>query len=170
VGYEVKTAPAIERGKRALALRRAASPARNPGSSSSVTRHAVVQQPSSFVFVIAAIVAMAAVGEPGVAQTMPKCDPVDPISDVGWSVVPSLETIGTADGSPYQAGASGDWFVDRTTTLLPFCNYYNEIGIYSMRSYTLSRQLTKERIAICKGAGGGGSVAVPPYAGRCPPN
>jgi hypothetical protein len=130
----------------------------------------MVQQPSSVGFVIAAIVAMAAVGEPGVAQTMPKCDPLDPISDVGWSVVPSLETIGTADGSPYQAGASGDWFVDRTTTLLPFCNYYNEIGIYSMRSYTLSRQVSKERVAICKGAGEGGSVAVPPYAGPCPPN
>jgi hypothetical protein len=130
----------------------------------------MVQQPSSVVLVIAAIVAiMAAAGEPGVAQTMPKCDPVDPISDVGWSVVPSLETIGTADGRPYQAGAGGDWFVDRTTTLLPFCNYYNEIGIYSMRSYTLSRQVTKERIAICKSAPAGGSVAIAPYAGPCPP-
>lgn len=126
-------------------------------------------KPSSVVFVFAAIAAMAACGEPGVAQTMPKCDPVDPVSDVGWSVVPSLETIATADGSPYQAGANGDWFVDRTTTLLPFCNYYNEIGIYSMRSYTLSRQVTKERIAICKGAPGAGSAAVPPYAGPCPP-
>ena len=129
----------------------------------------MVQQPSSVGFVIAAIVAMAAVGEPGVAQTMPKCDPLDPISDVGWSVVPSLETIGTADGGPYQAGASGDWFVDRTTTLLPFCNYYNEIGIYSMRSYTLSRQVAKERIQICRSTPGGSSAVVEPYAGPCPP-
>ena len=50
-----------------------------------------------------------------------------------------------------------------------FCNYYNEIGIYSMRSYTLSRQVAKERIAICKSAPAGGSVAIAPYAGPCPP-
>ena len=116
------------------------------------------------VLVVAVVIAMAGSGPPGRAQPSPKCDPPDPVADVGWSVVPSLETIATSDGAPYQAGASGDWFVDRTTTLLPFCNYYNEIGIYSMRSYTLSRQVTKERIAICKG-----DAAVTPYAGPCPP-
>ena len=63
----------------------------------------------------------------------------------------------------------GDWFIDRTTTLLPFCNYYNEIGIYSMRSYTLQRQVAKEQVQICKAAPGGASVAVAPYAGPCPP-
>ena len=99
---------------------------------------------------------------PAAAQTLPKCDPVDPVSDAGWSVVPSLEEIGTKDSAPYQA--NGDWFVDRTTTLLPFCNYYNEIGIYSMRSYTLMPQATTERIGICRG-----NTAVPPYAGSCPP-
>jgi len=104
---------------------------------------------------------------PAAAQTLPKCDPVDPVSDAGWSVVPSLEEIGTKDSAPYQA--NGDWFVDRTTTLLPFCNYYNEIGIYSMRSYTLSPQVTKEQIQICKTAPGGGSAAIAPYAGPCPP-
>ena len=119
---------------------------------------------SSLTLAIAAMATMAATGGPGVAQTMPKCDPLDPVADVGWSVVPSLETIATSDGAPYQGGTSGDWFVDRTTTLLPFCNYFNEIGIYSMRSYTLSRQITKERIAVCKG-----DAAVPPYAGPCPP-
>jgi hypothetical protein len=124
---------------------------------------------AAFVFAIAALVAAAASGGPGGAQTNPKCDPVDPVSDVGWSVVPSLETVGEADGAPYQAGTGGDWFIDRTTTLLPFCNYYNEIGIYSMRSYTLSRQVSKERIQICKGAPAGSSAAVEPYAGPCPP-
>jgi len=95
---------------------------------------------------------------PGQSQ----CDPVDPISDVGWSVVPSLETVGTADGAPFQAGAGGDWFIERTTTLLPFCNYYNEIGIYSMRSYTLAPQVSKSA---------SGSAAVPPRgaAGRSRP-
>ena len=105
---------------------------------------------------------------PAVAQSNPKCDPLDPVSDVGWSVVPSLETVGQVDGAPYPAGTGGDWFVNRTTTLLPFCNYYNEIGIYSMRSYTLSRQVAEERIQICKSTPAG-SVAVAPYAGPCPP-
>ena len=119
--------------------------------------------------VCALAAALAASGPHGLAQTNPKCDPVDPIADVGWSVVPSLETIATADGAPYRAAPAGDWFIDRTTTLLPFCNYYNEIGIYSMRSYTLSRQVTKERVQICKAAPGGASAAIAPYAGPCPP-
>jgi hypothetical protein len=103
----------------------------------------------------------AATGPVGAAPNF-KCDPLDPVADAGWSVVPSLETVGEADGVPYQDGA--DWFVDRTTTSLPFCNYYNDIGIYSMRSYTLSRQVSTQRIAICKGG-----AAVSPYAGPCPP-
>ena len=126
-------------------------------------------RPSSAIVLAAAGVALAISSGPVVAQTNPKCDPVDPVSDVGWSVVPSLELIGKADGAPYQAGAGGDWFIDRTTTLLPFCNYYNEIGIYSMRSYTLSPQVTKEQIQICKAVPGGGSAVIAPYAGPCPP-
>jgi hypothetical protein len=122
----------------------------------------------AFVRAFAALVVLAAAGAPAAAQSLPKCDPLDPVSDVGWSVVPSLETVDKVDGAPYQDGASGDWFIDRTTTLLPFCNYYDEIGIYSMRSYTLSRQTAKERVQICKNAPGG-SAAVPPYAGPCPP-
>jgi hypothetical protein len=118
---------------------------------------------------IAASFALAAPGAPALAQPSFKCDPVDPVSDAGWSVVPSLETIGKVDGAPYPSGTNGDWFVDRTTTLLPFCNYYNEIGIYSMRSYTLQRQVTKEQVQICKAAAGGASAAVEPYVGACPP-
>ena len=121
------------------------------------------------IYILAAILALTVTGEAGRAQSSFNCDPVDPVSDTGWSVVPSLETVDQADGAPYQAGASGDWFVTRTTTQLPFCNYYNEIGIYSMRSYTLARQVTEERIAICKATRAGGSMAVPPYAGPCPP-
>jgi len=128
----------------------------------------VDKRASAIVRAVAALAAMAAAGAPAVAQSNPKCDPLDPVSDVGWSVVPSLETVGQVDGAPYQAGAGGDWFVNRTTTLLPFCNYYNEIGIYSMRSYTLSRQVAEERIQICKSTPAG-SAAVAPYAGSCPP-
>ncbi len=118
---------------------------------------------------IAASVGLAAVDGRALAQPSFKCDPVDPVSDAGWSVVPSLETVGRVDGAPYQSGAPGDWFIDRTTTLLPFCNYYNEIGIYSMRSYTLQRQVAVEQIRICQAAPGGASAAVAPYAGPCPP-
>jgi hypothetical protein len=119
--------------------------------------------------VIAILVAAPGFCGPIRAQTTHKCDPVDPISDVGWSVVPSLETVGVVDSAPYQAGTSGGWFIERTTTRIPFCNYYNEIGIYSMRSYTLAPEVTKERIRVCERAAAGGSGAVSPYAGPCPP-
>jgi len=83
--------------------------------------------------------------------------------------MPALETVGKTDSAPYQAGAIGDWFIDRTTTLLPFCNYFNEIGIYSMRSYTLSRQVAKEQIAIARAHPAAATRPVAPYAGPCPP-
>ena len=121
-----------------------------------------------FAPVIAILVAASELCRPVNAQTH-KCDPLDPISDVGWSVVPSLETVGVVDSPPYQAGTSGDWFVERATTRIPFCNYYNEIGIYSMRSYTLAPEVTKERIRICERTVAGGSSPVSPYAGACPP-
>jgi hypothetical protein len=110
------------------------------------------------------IVLAAAASGAAFAQPTHKCDPLDPVADAGWSVVPSLEPIGTTDSAPYRAGTGSDWFIDRTTRLLPFCNYYNEIGIYSMRSYTLAPQLATERIEICRGG-----APVPPYAGKCPP-
>ena len=108
----------------------------------------------------------AAVCNPGVARADHTCDPVE---DAGWRVVASHETGGQVDSAPFQAGAGGNWFVNRTTTVVPFCNYYNEIGIYSMRSYTLAPQRKEERIAICRATGQGGSVAVAPYVGPCPP-
>jgi hypothetical protein len=117
----------------------------------------------------AALAALVMADRPAAAQASFKCDPVDPVADAGWSVVPSLETVDSADGAPFQEGASGNWFLTRTTKLLPFCNYYNDIGIYSLRSYTLSPQEKQEKIAICKAAPAGSSVAVPPYAGPCPP-
>ena len=59
----------------------------------------------------------------------------DALGEPGWSTVPSHEIVNVADGSPYRAG--GDWFVDRTTTVLPLCNYINAAGNYSLRSYSL---------------------------------
>jgi hypothetical protein len=101
------------------------------------------------------------------ARAEHKCDPLSD-ADVGWSVVPSLETIKEVDGAPYPSGP-GTWFVDRATTILPFCNYFNEIGIYSMRSYRLDPETTTEKVNICRSDGKGGSLAVPPFAGPCPP-
>ena len=122
---------------------------------------------SSIVFATAAMVATVVAYGPSDAWAVDhKCDPV---SDVGWTVVSAEETISQVDSSPYQAGAGGNWFIDRTTTVLPFCHYYNAIGIYSMRSYSLAPRETKERIGICQGTAQGGSAAVPPYAGPCPP-
>jgi hypothetical protein len=115
--------------------------------------------------IVIAIVALTASAMPGSAEvTEHKCDPV---TDEGWAVLPERETLSQTDGVPYQAGS--DWFVDRVTTVLPFCHYFNSIGVYSMRSYSLDPVETKERIAICRRTQEGAIVAVAPYAGRCPP-
>ena len=84
------------------------------------------------------------------------------LGEPGWSTVPSHEIVNVADGAPYQAG--GNWFVDRTTTVLPMCNYINASGNYSLRSYSLSPEEKIERVMICRG-----TAAVAPYAGPCPP-
>jgi hypothetical protein len=93
-----------------------------------------------------------------------KCDPV---TDEGWSVVAERETLSEAYSAPYRAGS--DWFVTRITTVLPFCHYFNSIGIYSMRSYSLEPVTSEEKIAICRQGQTGGSAPVAPYAGPCPP-
>ena len=115
---------------------------------------------------LAAVVAAAALLAiaPSAGAAEHKCDPV---TDEGWNVVPERQTLGEVDSPPYRVGA--DWFVDHTTTVLPFCHYYNSIGVYSLRSYSLAPVETEERIAICRGEGQGGSVAVAPYTGPCPP-
>jgi hypothetical protein len=124
--------------------------------------------PVSFIVVASAVMVATAVayGPSDARAADHKCDPV---SDVGWTVVAAEETISQVDGAPFQAGTGGNWFIDRATTVLPFCHYYNAIGIYSMRSYSLAPRETTERIAICRGAAPGGSAAVAPYAGPCPP-
>ena len=114
---------------------------------------------------VIAVVAFAASAISGVAGAVEhKCDPV---TDAGWSVVAERETLSQTDGLPYRSGT--DWFVDRVTTVLPFCHYFNSIGVYSMRSYSLDPVMIEERVAICRQAGQSGSVAVAPYTGPCPP-
>src|SRR5262245_34823045 len=93
------------------------------------------------------------------ARAQHTCDPVE---DAGWRVLATTEVTGVKDGPPYQAGA--DWVVDRTTTLLPLCNYFNAIGNYSLRSYSLEPTEKTERVVICHDG-----AAVAPSAGSCPP-
>jgi hypothetical protein len=100
------------------------------------------------------------------AQAQPTCDP---ITEEGWRVLATIEIVNTADSAPYRAGAPGDWFVDRTTTLLPLCNYFTPVGSYSLRSYSLDPTQQTERVAICRAGPQGASVVIPPYAGPCPP-
>jgi hypothetical protein len=112
--------------------------------------------------IVLALAISAAAGAAAAAEH--KCDPV---TDEGWNVMAERETLSQKDSAPYRAGP--DWFVDRTTTVLPFCHYFNSIGIYSMRSYSLDPVTTEEKIAICRQSQGGGSAPVAPYAGPCPP-
>jgi len=95
----------------------------------------------------------------GAARAQHACDA---IGDEGWRTVATSEVTGVKDGAPFEVG--GDWFVERVTTLLPLCNYFNAVGNYSLRSYSLDPVEKKERVALCRGG-----VAVKPYAGKCPP-
>jgi hypothetical protein len=82
-------------------------------------------------------------------------------------VVPSIEVTDVKDSAPFAAGA--DWVVERTTTLLPFCNYYSPVGSYSLRSYSLDPFTQGERVVLCHANAQGLSKPVAPYAGSCPP-
>ena len=107
------------------------------------------------------VVAAAALLRTGTVAAQHACDD---LGETGWKTVATIETVDQADGPPVSAGPAGNWFVERTTTVLPFCNYYNSLGNYSLRSYSLSPEVSKERIEICRA-----NSAVPPYAGTCPP-
>jgi hypothetical protein len=124
---------------------------------------AVRTAPVALATFVVSVMAAAPLSAQGTA--MHKCDPV---TDEGWSVVPERQVLGTADGTPYQSGPAGSWYLDRVTTVLPFCHYFNAVGNYSLRSYSLAPVKSEERVAICR-PGGGGSVPVPPYPGPCPP-
>jgi hypothetical protein len=114
----------------------------------------------------AALLAVAALLWPAATRAQHACDP---ITEEGWRVLATNEIVGTTDSAPYSGGAPGDWFVDRTTTLLPLCNYFTPVGSYSLRSYSLDPTQKTERVAICRTSAQGASVAIPPYAGPCPP-
>jgi hypothetical protein len=102
-----------------------------------------------------------AILDPGAARADHGCDQ---LGGPGWSTVLTHETVSVADGSPYQVAPGGDWYVDRTTTVLPLCNYINAAGNYSLLSYSLNPEDKNERVAICRDG-----VRVAPYTGPCPP-
>ncbi|MCX7314029.1 MAG: hypothetical protein WCG92_02540 [Hyphomicrobiales bacterium] len=106
------------------------------------------------VFAVTALAVFA-----GAAQAQPACSPPP---EEGYRLEPSLEVIGVTDGAPYRSDV--DWMLDRTTRLLPLCNYFSPVGSYSLRSYSLDPFTRTERVLLCHGA-----TAVPPYTGPCPP-
>jgi hypothetical protein len=98
------------------------------------------------------------------ARAQHACDPAPP---GGWRVEPSLEVTGVTDGAPYRSDV--DWMLDRTTTLLPMCNYFSPVGSYSLKSYSLDPVQKVERVLLCHGNAQGVSVPVSPWPGPCPP-
>jgi hypothetical protein len=91
----------------------------------------------------------------------------DAPTEAGWRVIATNEVAGVRDGRPFQEGM--DWVVERTTTLLPFCNYIDPLGSYSLRSYSLEPMQKHERITLCRGVSTVISLPVAPYFGPCPP-
>jgi hypothetical protein len=109
--------------------------------------------------ILSVVAFLAAAASATAAPAQHQCDPV---TDEGWTVTATEEITDTKDGAPYQVGA--EWVVDRTTRLLPLCNYFNATGNYSLRSYSLDPFDKTERVTLCRAG-----AAVAPYAGPCPP-
>jgi hypothetical protein len=125
--------------------------------------HGVVTRKLTLKSFVLVAVAWLAIGA-GAAHAQHACDAAE---EEGWRVVPSTEVTDVKDGAPFAAGA--DWVVERTTTLLPFCNYYSPVGSYSLRSYSLDPFTKVERVVLCHANARGASEPVAPYAGACPP-
>lgn len=88
----------------------------------------------------------------------------DALGDAGWRVVATREIAQVVDSPARHDAGSDDWWIDRQITVLPFCNYYNKVGNYSLRSYSLSPETLMQSVRICEG-----NNALPPYRGDCPP-
>ena len=92
------------------------------------------------------------------ARAEPVCDPAGD----GGRVMLSNEVTGVKDSAPYRSDV--DWMIDRTTTLLPLCNYFSPVGSYSLKSYSLDPFTKTERVLLCHN-----TTPVAPYPGPCPP-
>ena len=103
----------------------------------------------------------AAAGAPPLTH---KCDDPQP----GWNVLKTIEKADEKDGAPHAKGAAGNWYVTRVTKWIPYCQYHNPIGLYSLDTYALSPRLVEEEVQICA-AVPGGSRPIAPFDGPCPP-
>jgi hypothetical protein len=114
--------------------------------------------PAVFALIASLFAASLAAASLAAARAEPVCDaPTE-----GGRVLLTMEVTGVSDSAPVQAGA--DWAVERTTTVLPLCNYFSPVGSYSLKSYSLDPEKKTERVAICRAGN-----AVAPYTGPCPP-
>ena len=109
-------------------------------------------QDVKFCAVLFAVIAASA------ARAEPVCDPASGDD----RVMLSTEVTDIKDSAPYRSDV--DWMIDRTTTLLPLCNYFSAVGSYSLKSYSLDPYTKTERVLLCHIA-----TPVAPYAGPCPP-
>ena len=117
------------------------------------------------VFLIAGPLSAAVQPSPSGPQPTHKCDDPEP----GWDVLKTIEIADQNDGPPHAKGAAGNWYVTRVTKWIPYCQYHNPIGLYSLDTYALAPRLLEEEVQICAAAAGGGSRPVPPFTGSCPP-
>jgi hypothetical protein len=109
-----------------------------------------------------------AAGQPSASagpQPTHRCD--EPLP--GWDVLKTIELADRKDGPPHSKGPAGDWYVTRVTKWIPYCQYHNPIGLYSLDTYALAPRLLEEEVQICAAAPGGGSRPVAPFTGPCPP-
>src|SRR5262245_14227436 len=98
-------------------------------------------------------------------QPTHKCDDPEP----GWDVLKTIEIADQKDGPPHAKGAPGNWYVTRLTKWIPYCQYHNPIGLYSLDTYALAPRMVEEEVQICAAVAGGSSRPVAPFSGPCPP-
>src|SRR5262245_5200845 len=94
-----------------------------------------------------------------------KCDDPPP----GWEVLKTIEKADEKDGPPHPRGQAGNWYVTRVTKWIPYCQYHNPIGLYSLDTYALAPRMVEEEVQICAAVAGGSSRPVAPFSGPCPP-
>ena len=117
-----------------------------------------------------ALMAVALMSAPTVWAAAPqpthKCDEPQP----GWDLLKTIEKADEKDGAPHAKGPAGNWYVTRVTKWIPYCQYHDPIGLYSLDTYALAPRMIEEEVQICASVAGGGSRPVAPFKGPCPPS
>lgn len=86
----------------------------------------------------------------------------------GWTLKFDPKIVDQHDSAPFEVG-KGDWFVNRTTVIIPQCSAYDDMGNYSLRSYMLPKITTQTQIQICRHDERRGSVLIAPANGMAKP-